>query len=284
MNRSHEDFEILCALTMHGNLTGMERDELRDHVENCAVCRARLVEMRWVAIHLLLAQSCKIPGERLRKGTRERFAARAIREGIPLTPRSQGIGFSALGLVTVLLVVLLLVTGILGDGPNKSVFKTDLADTARMSALVPNGNASPDGITNDSPGKVRTGRVLNRHVRRGGHGPLSGVAIRPGLAATEPGLWQSRRFSFTTYPRSSELRPHPLSTTLNLPEVVPSFVLPHRVPELTLDARSEVFRHNAPHLLAEFERGGFDPAAYKANAFRVFNVVGPQAVDWERRR
>jgi hypothetical protein len=284
MNRDHEHFEILCALTTNGDLTGMERDELRDHVENCAACRARLVEMRWVAIHLLLAPACKIPGERLRKGMRERFAARAICEGIPLTQRSQGIGFSALGLVTVLLVVLLLVTGILGNGPNKSVFKTNLTGTARMSALVPNGDAWPDGIANDPPGKLRTARVLDRHVRRGGHGASSVVAIRPGPAATVPGLWQSRRFTFTTYPRSSELRPHPLSTTLSLPDVVPSFILPHRVPELTLDATSEVFRHNAPHLLAEFKRSGFDPATYKANAFQVFNIVVPQAADWERPR
>lgn len=282
MNRNHEDFEVLCALTMNGNLTMMERDDLREHVENCAVCHTRLVEMRRVAIHLLLAQACKTPGKRLRKGMRDRFAARAISEGIPLTPRSQGIGFRALGLVTVLLVVLSLITGTLGDGPYRSVFKADMAGTARMAAFVPNGNVSPEGIANDPPGKVRTGRVLNRHIRRGGHGPLLGIATRPGLAATELGLWQSRRFTFTPYSRSSGLRPHPLSTNLSLSEVVPSFVLPHRVPELTLDATSEVFRHNAPHLLAEFERVVFDPSTYKANAFQIFNVVAPQTVDQER--
>jgi hypothetical protein len=281
MNRNHEDFEILCALTTNGNLTRMEREELSEHVENCAVCHTRLVEMRRVATHLLLAQACKTPSKRPRKGMRERFAARAISEGIPLTPRSPGIGFCALGLVTVVLVVLLLVTATLGDGPYRSVFKTDMAGNAGMSTVVPNGNVSSEGIAKDAPRKVR-GRVLNRHVRRAGHGPLSGIATGPGSAGTEPGFWQSRRFTFTPYSRNSGVRPHPLTTALGLSEVVPSFVLPHRVPELTLDVTSEVFRHNAPHLLAESERGVFGPLAYNATAFQIFHVVVPQPADQER--
>jgi hypothetical protein len=282
MNRNHEDFEVMCALTMNGNLTRMEREELREHVENCVPCYTRLVEMRRVAIHLLLVQACKTPDKRPQKGMQERFAARAISEGIPLTPRSQGIGFRALGLVTVLLVVLLLVTGTLGDDPYKSVLKNDMPSTTRMSASPPFENVSPEGVANDSPGKVRTGRALSRQLRLGAHRPSFDIATRPGLAAIDPGLWQSRRFTFTPYSRNFGLRPHPLSTTLILPEVVPSFVSPRHVPELTLDATSEVFRHNAPHLLAEFERGVFDPSTYKGNAFQIFHVVVPQAIDRER--
>jgi hypothetical protein len=280
MNRSHEDFEVLCALTTNRNLTREEHAELREHVENCVFCHTRLVEIRRAEIHLLLAEACKTAGKRSRKGMLERFAARAISEGVPLSPRSQGIGFSALGLVTVLLVFLLLVTATLGDGPYRSVFETDKADTAHVSALLQNEKVSPEDIANDPPGKVRAGLVLNRHVRRGGHGSLLGILrAGPGVPKTEVGVWQSRQFTFTPYSRNSGIRPYPLLTTLRLSEVVPSLVFPHRVPELTLDATSEVFRHNAPHLLAESGRGVFGPSAYKANAFEIFHVVIPQAAD-----
>jgi hypothetical protein len=284
MNRNHEDFEVLCALTMNGNLTRMEHAELREHLENCVFCHIRLVEMRRVAIHLLLAQPHKNPRKLLGKGMRERFVARAISEGIPLSPRSQGVGFSALGLVTVLMVVLLLVTATLGDGPYRSVFKTDVGDTARVSALIANKKVSTEDTVTDPPGKVRTGHVLNRHVRRGGNGPLPGTfrATGPGLPKSEPGVWQSRQFTFTPYSRNSATRPYPLSTNQSLSEVVPSLVFPDRVSELRLDATSEVFRRNAPHLLAESGRGVFGSPAYRSDAFHILHVVVPQSSDQER--
>jgi hypothetical protein len=284
MNRNHEDFEVLCALTASGNLSRTERAELREHVENCAFCHARLVEMRRVEVHLLLARGCKTPGRRSRKGMLEHFAARAMSEGIPLSPRSQGVGFSALGLVTVLLVALLLLTATLGDGPYRSVFKKDMADTAHAPRLLQNEKVLAEDVANDPLGKVRTGRVLNRHGRRGGQGFLLGMSRANGPAISKPelGVWQSRRFSFIPYLRNSGMRAYPLSTILSMSEVMPSLAFHHGVPALTLDATSEVFKHNAPHLLAESGLGVFGASAYKRDAFQTLHVVVPEASDQER--
>ena len=80
---NHGDFEILCALAACGQLTKMERAELREHADHCVSCHTRLVEMRQVGIQLLLARAFKTRSKQLPKGMQERFAARAISEGIP---------------------------------------------------------------------------------------------------------------------------------------------------------------------------------------------------------
>ena len=265
MSTSHDDFEILCALAASGHLTNTERAELSEHARNCASCQNRLLEMRQLAINLLLAQKIRTPGKQLRKGMQERFAARAIREGVPLSPRSQGVGFSAFGMVTVLLVVLLLVTATLKDGPfRKSVVDTNVSDTLLVSAPFHNQKSSPEGIANQS----LSGR-LSRFPRD--HRTSTAVyrTTRPGLGATQLAALQGRQFTFVPYSRNSGTRAYPLSTTIRPPEVVPSFTSSYRAPGLTLDVTSEVFRHNAPHLLAASELGGFDPFRFRFNlAFR----------------
>ena len=116
MTTNHVDFEVLCALAASGDLTKAERARLSDHVQQCVLCYNRLFEMRQLGIQLFLAQALKTPTRRLPRGMQERFSARAISEGIPLSSRSQGVGFSPLGLVTALLVVLLMVAATLRDG------------------------------------------------------------------------------------------------------------------------------------------------------------------------
>ena len=89
--------------------------------------------MRGLAVPLLLAQRLKTPGKQSRNGLKDRFAERAIRSGIRLSPRSQGISFNALGMVTVVLVVLLLVTATLQHGPAGSpVVDTGMADSVQV--------------------------------------------------------------------------------------------------------------------------------------------------------
>jgi hypothetical protein len=118
------DFEVGCALAASGLLTSAELAELSEHAAHCVLCHDRLVEFRRAGMQLFLVQGLKNSGERLPKGMQQRFVARAIREGIPLRSVSPGVRFSALGSVTVLLVVLLLAVATLNNGD------TGLADTS----------------------------------------------------------------------------------------------------------------------------------------------------------
>jgi hypothetical protein len=254
MITNHADFEVLCALAASGDLTNPERAELSEHVEHCVLCHKRLFEMRQLGAQLFLAQALKGPVTRLPKGMQERFSARAISEGIPLNSRSQGAGFSALGLVSALLAVLLLVAATLRDGQfRRSVAATDGADAPYVSQVhnqVGNREMRSPEAAARPPRKVRT--------RSGGHRPSSAVFA----ALSAP---QGRQFTFTPYSRNSGTRAYPLSTTVRLPEIVPSFAYQHRTPKLSLDATSEVFRHLAPHLLAECEHGAFGPFSFRSD-------------------
>ncbi len=203
--------------------------------------------MRRLAIPLLLAQQLKTPGKQLRKGMQERFAERAIREGIPLRPRSQGVGFNALGMVTVVLVVLLLVTATLQHSPTRRpVVDTGVAESAQVSAPLHN----PNSIAS-LPVPARVRRI--RRDRRSSSA-VSPVA-KPELPAIELAALSGHQFTFTLASRN----------LLGMPEVVPSLTFAHRAPGLSLDTTSEVFRHNAPHLLAESEHGASAPIHFRSN-------------------
>jgi hypothetical protein len=238
MSSSHDDFELLCALAASGDLTRTEHAALREHLKNCIACQSRLVEMRGLAIPLLLAAQIRTPGKQLQKGMRERFAERAIRSGIPLRPRSQGIGVHALGMVTVVLVVLLLVTATLRHSPRmKPVVDHGVAEPGQVSAPLHNANSLP------APVRVR-------RVRRDRRLPV----IEPNLPAIELAALSGHQFTFKLASRN-----------LAMPEVVPSLTFAHRAPGLSLDTTSEVFRHNAPHLLTEPEHGASAPVHFQSN-------------------
>ncbi len=246
MSTSHDDFEVLCALAASGDLTNAEHTALREHLKNCIACQSRLAEMRRLAIPLLFAQQLKTPGRQLRKGMQERFAERAIREGIPLRPRSQGVGVNALGMVTVVLVVLLLVTATLQHSPaRRPVVDTGVAESAQVSAPLhkPNSIAS-------LPVPARVRRI--RRDRRSASAVLP--EAKPELPAIEPTALSGHQFTFTLSSRN-----------LGMPEVVPSLTFARRAPGLSLDTTSEVFRHNAPQLLAESEHGAFAPTHFRSN-------------------
>jgi hypothetical protein len=257
MSRSHDEFEVLCALAASGDLTRAEYADLREHLRECISCQSCLMEMRRLTIPLLFAQQLKTPGKQLRKGLQERFAERAIREGIPLSARSQGVGFSALGTVTVVLVVLLSVTATLQHSPSRSsVVDTGLAESAQVSAPLHNSNS----ITS-LPVPARVRRI--RRDRR----PSSAVfpVTKPELPAIELAALSGHQFTFTLASRNLGMRAYPSSTTIRLPEVVPSLTVARRAPGLSLDTTSEVFRHNAPHLLAESEHGASAPIHFRSN-------------------
>jgi hypothetical protein len=267
MITNHDDFEVLCAVAASGHLTRGERAELAEHVRHCVCCEKRLIEMRQLAIHLLLAQRFRAPGKHVQKGMQERFAERAIREGIPLSPRPQGIGFGSLSMVSTLLAVLLLVTATLKDGTfRRPVLETEVANTAANTAdgvaIVNHRENSAAGVANDPlPVRERTSRVVN-HRFHPDHG-VSSVAIR--AAAAEPEALHGRQFTFIPYSRNTGMRAYPLSTTIRPPEVVPALTFSYLAPGLTLDASSEVFTHGAPRLLAISERDSIDTFHFRSN-------------------
>jgi hypothetical protein len=257
MSTSHDDFEALCALAASGDLTRAEHAALREHLRDCISCQSRLIEMRRLAIPLLFAQQLKTPGKQLREGMQKRFAERAIREGIPLSPRSAGGGFSALGMVTVVLLVLLLVTATLQHSPTRRpVVGTGVAASAQVSAPTHN----PNGIAS-RPVPARVRRI--RRDRRSSSAVFP--VAKPELPAIEVAALSGHRFTFTLASRNLAMRAYSSSTTIRLPEVVPSLTFAHRAPGLSLDTTSEVFRHNAPHLLAESDHGGSAPMHFQSN-------------------
>jgi len=160
MTVDHSDFEVRCALAASGLLTRTELAELSEHAAHCVLCHDRLVEFRRAGIQLLLVHGLKNSGERLPKGMQQRFVARAIGEGIPLRSPSQGIRFSALGSVTILLVALLLMVATLNNGD------TGLADTSH-------GPVAIDKQTSTTP-EIPAHAVAARRVLR-----RSREAIRP---------------------------------------------------------------------------------------------------------
>jgi hypothetical protein len=263
MITNHDDFEVLCAVAANGHLTRGERAELVEHVRHCASCEKRLIEMRQLAIHLLLAQRFKAPGKHVRREMQERFAERAIREGIPLSPRSQGVGFGSLSMVSALLVVLLLVTAAVKDGTSrKSVLETEIVNTADGAAIVNHRESSAAGVANDPlPVRERTARVVNHRFYPDHR--VSSVAVR--AAATEPEVLPGRQFTFTPHSRNTGMRAYPLSTTIRPSEVVPALTFSYLAPGLTLDASSEVFTRGAPRLMAISEPGAMDTFHFRSN-------------------
>jgi hypothetical protein len=254
MSTSHDEFEVLCVLAASGDLTKTEHAALREHLRECISCQSYLVEMRGLAIPLLLAQQLKIPGKQLRKGLQERFAERAIRSGIPLSPRFQGVGVNALGMVTVVLVVLLFVTATLHSPARRPVVDTGVGESAQVSAPLHN----PNSLASLSvPARVR------RRDRRSSSAVFP--VAKPELPAIKLAALSGHQFTFTLASRNAGMRAYPSSTTIRVPEVVPSLTFAYRAPGLSLDTTSEVFRHNAPHLLAESEHGASTTIHFRSN-------------------
>ncbi len=249
MSTCHAEFESLCALAVTGDLTKAEHAALREHLRDCLSCQNHLIEVRRLTIPLLLAQRLKTPGKQLRKGLQERFAEAARQSGIPLSPRSEGVGFGALGMVTVVLVVLLLVTATLQHTSRSSV--VDKGETG--SAQVAPPLHKTDRITSlPAAAKVRRSRRDRRSSS------VSSVA-KPALRTFEPAAWSGHPFTFTLYTRNSA-RAYPLPSTINLTEAVPSLTFSSRAQGLSLDTAFDVFRHNAPS-----EHGAFAPIRLRSN-------------------
>jgi hypothetical protein len=137
MTADHSHFDKLCALAASSQLDKKELAELSEHAAHCVLCHDRMAEFRRVGIQLFFVHALKNSGERLPKGMQQRFAARAIREGIPLRSSTQGVRFSALGSVTILLVALLLVVVTLNRNSARDISPVVLDKETRTAQTIP---------------------------------------------------------------------------------------------------------------------------------------------------
>ena len=106
MTSNHKYFESLCAFAISDELIGPELVELHQHSLVCISCRNRIHEMTRIDACLSLSHAFTRRNRRLPKGTRERFIARAIKEGVPLKSASTA-GLGNLGLASALFIILL---------------------------------------------------------------------------------------------------------------------------------------------------------------------------------
>ena len=123
MKDNHIHFETLCALAASDQLTERELAELRDHCDLCALCNAQLAGMRQVSERLFLMYALAEPGQRTPAGMRERFIARANREGIQLDSRPDQFSVlyrPALFAVTLLIMVVAITSSWRGLVPGKT--------------------------------------------------------------------------------------------------------------------------------------------------------------------
>jgi hypothetical protein len=116
MTSNHNYFESLCAFAINDGLTGPELVELHQHSLECVSCRNRIHEMTRIDACLFLSHAFTRRNGRLPKGMRERFIARAIKEGVPLnSPSTAGLG--NLGLASALFIILLVTAAAIRTGP-----------------------------------------------------------------------------------------------------------------------------------------------------------------------
>jgi hypothetical protein len=184
MTTDCRSFRVLCALESSGQLTENESAVLREHCEHCILCREHVVAMRQLGMHLFLAQACEMPRKSLSKGVKERFAARAAGQGILFNSQSSNAGSPALGLVTMVLLLLSVITITLRTKPS-------------IETKVPNNFGATAGLhadQNSPPIPSEAGHVQNRGIRN--HN------IHRNQTANLVSL-QNRRFTFKPYLRSS---------------------------------------------------------------------------------
>ncbi len=154
MTSNHNYFESLCALAISDELTGPELVELHRHSLECVSCRNRILEMTKIDACLRLSPTFTRRNGRLPKGMRERFIARAIKEGVPLSsPSTAGLG--NLGLASALLVILLVTAAAIRTGPfSRPVVDASHFDAAQLANPVHVASLTPPGSTM----KLRPGR------------------------------------------------------------------------------------------------------------------------------
>jgi hypothetical protein len=160
MTSDHNYFEFLCALAASDELTGPELIELREHSLECAPCRNRINAC------LLMSHSFKHRNGSLPEGMRERFIARAIKEGVPVTSPS-AVGLGNLGVASALFIILLVTAAAIRTGPfSRPVVDAGHFDAAEYTKSAQATNTKPSDSTMNLPPRRRDqGRARLRSVQ-----------------------------------------------------------------------------------------------------------------------
>jgi len=175
MTSNHTYFESLCAFAISDELTEPELVELHQHSLECVSCRNRIHEMTRIDACLFLSHASARRNGGLPKGMRERFIARAIKEGVPLnSPSTAGLG--SLGLATALFIILLVTAAAIRTGPfSRSIVDDSHFDATQFANPVHVASLTPPG----SPMRLLPGR---RDRSRGARSRSVLVQWRPDLS------------------------------------------------------------------------------------------------------
>jgi hypothetical protein len=253
MTSNHNYFEFLCTLAVADELAGPELAQLHEHALQCVSCRNRIQEMTRTNACLLLSHSFNHRNGRLPAGMRERFIARAVKEGVPLhSPSTVGLG--NLGLASALFIILLVTAAAIRTGPfSRPVVDAGHFDAAQLSNPVHlRSPAAPDYTMNILPRRRdRSHGARSRSVQVQWRLDPSGAL--PGHLAT----FQNRYF------------PAALSSPHSMLAAMPSDVgrpssWPYMPSRFSLAAPPALIRESALRLLADSEHGAANPMTLPA--------------------
>jgi hypothetical protein len=256
MTPSHSYFESLCAFAINDGLSGPELVELHQHSLGCLSCRNRIHEMTKIDACLFFSRAFTRRNGRLPKGMRERFIARAIKEGVPLhSPSTAGLG--NLGLASALFIILLVTAAAIRTGP----FSRPAGDAGHFDATQ---LGNPVHVTSQTPpssamrllpkrrDRSRGARSTSVSVQwRLGESPRSQVK-KPGTSPGHLEIFQNRYFP------AAFSSPH--YTLATMPSDVGRLSSwPYMPSRFRLAVSQPLIRDSALRLLADSEPGTANP-------------------------
>jgi hypothetical protein len=247
MTSNHNYFEFLCALAASDELSGPKLVELREHSLECVPCRNRIQEMTKINACLLLSHAFNHRNGRLPKGMRERFIARAIKEGVPLTPPS-AVGLGNLGVASALFIILLVTAAAVRTGPfSRPVVDAGHFDAAQYTRSVRATNSTPrDSTMNLLPRRRDRSRARSRSVQ------LQWRLDPSRALPVHPETFQNHYFPAALSSPQSMLAAMPS-------DVAPLSSWPYMPSRFRLTVPPALVRDSALRLLADSEHGTANP-------------------------
>jgi hypothetical protein len=247
MTSNHNYLKFLCALAAGVELTGTELAELRAHSLECASCRNRILEMTQINACLLLSHAFNHRNGLLPEGMRERFVARAIKEGVPLTSPS-AVGLGNLGVASALFIILLVTAAAIRTGPfSRPVVDAGRFDAAQYTKSVRATNPTPpDSTMNLPPRRGDRIRARSRSVQ------VQWRLDPPRALPVHPGTFQNHYFPATL--------PSPHYLLAAMPSEVGGLSSwPYMPSRFRLEVAPMLAGDSALRLLADSEHGTANP-------------------------
>jgi hypothetical protein len=135
----HQQFEIMCALAVVGQLNHAERVELRRHIEDCIPCQSRISDFAQISAQALTLSGERCSNRRPPARMTARFVTRARSEGIPLQksmdtlPHDLFCSLGWKGNVAAALLILAVIAGGISDRIHSGGLSTATVSTAANS-------------------------------------------------------------------------------------------------------------------------------------------------------